>query len=70
MKNVVTGKITGNTIQLDEIIPRLEGRRVNVTIEPTEEEIILSKEENAQLWSEWQDQGHQGPIKDVEIPVS
>jgi len=66
------GILHGQTIELDQAVPPLEGRRVRVLIEPLEEtEVVLSPEAQAQLWQSWAEKGPQGPIElddEPEIP--
>jgi len=38
--------------------------RVHVLIEPIEEKIELSAQQQAELWREWTEKGPQGPIPD------
>ena len=67
MPEMLTGLVRGNTIMLDAEIPPLEGHRVRLVVEPLDEsEVVLSPEESARLWTEWADNGPQGPIDDVE----
>lgn len=63
------GTLYGNTITLDSAVPPLEGRRVRVVIEPLDEgEVILSPNQQAQLWQAWVERGPQGPIDEDEAP--
>lgn len=64
MTAALKGLLHGNTITLETTIPPLEGKRVHVLVEPLEEEIELSTEEQAELWREWAERGPQGPISD------
>jgi hypothetical protein len=64
MTAALKGRLQGNTITLESTIPPLEGKRVHVLVEPIEEEIELSVEEQAELWREWAERGPQGPISD------
>jgi hypothetical protein len=50
---------------LDTEVPPLEGKRVQVLIEPLEEsETELTPEAQTQLWRTWSETGPQGPIED------
>ena len=70
MTAALKGRLRGNTITLETAVPPLEGKRVHVLIEPIEEEIEISAQEQAVLWREWIDRGPQGPIsdEDAELP--
>jgi len=58
------GTVHGNTIQLDDTVPPLEGKRVLVLIEPLEESEALDRATQARLWKVWAERGPQGPIED------
>jgi hypothetical protein len=59
------GTVHGKTIQLDDPVPELEGRRVLVVVEGAEDdEAPLSPETQGALWQEWIEHGPQGPIDD------
>jgi len=66
------GVLHGQTIELDQAVPPLEGRRVRVLIEPLEEsDIALTPEAQEQLWQAWIEKGPQGPIEEddtLELP--
>lgn len=66
------GILHGQTIELDQAVPPLEGRRVRVFIEPLEEkDIVLTSEAQEQLWQTWVEKGPQGPIEEddeLELP--
>ena len=63
MGTEVTGVVHGNTITLDLPIPPLDGRRVRAVVELVDAtDLVLSEQEQDQLWREWVDQGPQGPI--------
>jgi hypothetical protein len=66
MENAVTGVLHGTTVTLDAPLPRLDGRRVRVFIEPVIEEPDPSAAENAELLRQWAARGPQGPIDDEE----
>lgn len=58
------GRLSGNTILLDDEVELLDGQTVRVTIEPLPSpETRLSAEHQAQLWQEWIAHGPQGPIE-------
>lgn len=63
-----TGTITGTTITLDNPIPSLDGRRVNILIEPADEELVLSKREQQDAWAQWVQGNNEGPIGDDDEP--
>jgi len=59
----LAGTLYINTITLDSAVPPLEGRRVRVVIEPLDEgEVILSPNQQAELWRTWVERGPQVPI--------
>jgi hypothetical protein len=58
-----TGFLHGTTITLDEPVPPLDGQRVRVVVEPADEEMVLSAEENVRLLREWAEHGAQGPLE-------
>ena len=63
------GTLHGQTIELDQAVPPLEGRRVRVLIEPLEEsDIVLTSEAQNQLWQAWVEKGPQGPIEEDDEP--
>ena len=66
MEHAVTGVLHGMTVTLDAPLPRLDGRRVRVFIEPVAEEHELSAAENAELLRQWAARGPQGPIDSEE----
>ena len=70
MTAALKGLLHGNTITLETTVPPLEGRRVHVLIEPIDEKIELSAEQQKELWREWAERGPQGPIsdRDAELP--
>jgi hypothetical protein len=65
MSTAVTGVVHGRTIALDEPLPRLEGQRVRVMLEPEPEsatELELTGDEQSRLLREWAQSGPQGPL--------
>jgi len=70
MTAALKGLLHGNTITLETTVPPLEGQRVHVLIEPIEEKIELSAQQQAELWRDWAERGPQGPIsdEDAELP--
>ena len=68
MIDEVTGTVRGNTIDLDEPVPPLEGRWVRVILEPLPTEgTTLTAEEQERMLLEWAAKGPQGPL-DAEGP--
>jgi hypothetical protein len=63
MASALTGVLHGTTITLDEPLPPLDGHRVRVMVEPADDEMVLSAEDNARLLHEWAEHGPQGPIE-------
>ena len=50
----LTGGVHGNTIDLDAIASeRFEGKRVRVVLEPVDEDVSLSAEEQRLCWSDF-----------------
>ena len=64
MANVVTGVVHGTTIELDAPIPTLDGQRVRVVVEPSNDDAELTAAEHAELLRVWAARGPQGPIDD------
>jgi hypothetical protein len=61
----VAGTVSGTTIQLEEPVPGLEGRRVRVQLEVIDEpELQMSSEDQARAWASWVEHGPQGPLDD------
>jgi hypothetical protein len=58
------GTLAGNTITLDAAVPALDGRWVHVLIEPVDEDIQLSADEQSAMWQQWVQSGKDGPITD------
>jgi hypothetical protein len=58
----LTGLVHGQTIELDERVPELEGKRVRVLVEPAEDSAAGA--DGATVWQEWVERGPQGPIED------
>jgi hypothetical protein len=60
------GVIRHNTVILDEEIPEMEGRRVEVElrVDAAPEEDASSSAELRDAWSSWVESGEQGPIAD------
>lgn len=57
------GLLKGKTIELEDAIPEMEGKRVHVVLEPIEE-ARLTDAEQRELWAQWVEHGQQGPIDD------
>lgn len=70
MTATLKGRLRGHTITLESTVPPFEGKRVHVLIEPLEEEIELSPQEQAELWADWIRRGPKGQIsdEDAELP--
>ena len=69
MTELTTGELKGNVITLVSALPRLDGRRVRVAVEPIDEsEVELGAQAQTSLWSEWAARGPQGPIDDESEP--
>jgi hypothetical protein len=65
----LTGRVHGSTIDLDAVASApFEGKRVRVVLELVDEDVRLSAEEQARCWSEWIDQGPDGPLEDEGEP--
>jgi hypothetical protein len=58
----LTGLVQGQTIELDERVPELEGKRVRVLVESAED--TDAAPDRATAWHEWVERGPQGPIED------
>jgi hypothetical protein len=61
----LTGVIRGSTVLLDHSVPSLEGRRVVVLVQ-TSDDATLSKAEQDAAWKAWAGGPLQGPIDDVD----
>ncbi len=66
MTTSTTGLLRGKTIELEDSVPEMDGKRVRVLLEPLDEEKRLSREEQRDMWREWVEHGPQGPIEDGE----
>lgn len=66
MAQALTGTLNDGTITLDSPEELTgDGQRVRVLVEPLDSATgDLSREEHAQLWNEWVENGPQGPIDD------
>ena len=64
MGKAVLGHVHGKTITLEKAIPRFDGRRVRVLLEPVEDDVQIEHKDQVRLWQEWLDRGPQGPIAD------
>ena len=60
------GIIWHNTVVLDESVPEMEGRRVDIEIRESEspEEAALPASELLQAWADWAQSANDGPISD------
>jgi hypothetical protein len=62
---VARGTVHGQTIELDDPVPELDGQRVRLVVEGAgDEEVPLSVDSQRKLWREWVERGPQGPIDD------
>lgn len=71
MKALARGRVRADTVLLDNPVPLLEGKAVQLTLEPLDEAepIELQPEELARLWEQWVHSGPQGPIdEDANAP--
>jgi hypothetical protein len=59
-----TGLLRGTTIELEQTVPEMDGKRVHVLLEPVDEQ-QLSAQEQRDLWQAWIQQGPDGPIEDA-----
>lgn len=59
----ISGVVHGKVIELDEVMPGLEGRRVRVVVEPMEE-TATDPVELRRTWDAWAARGVEGPIED------
>jgi hypothetical protein len=58
------GVIRHNTVILDEPLPEMEGRRVEVDLrDESGDEAAPSNEELRRAWAEWVDRSREGPIE-------
>ena len=65
-----TGLLRGTTIELENAVPEMDGKRVRVVLEPIEEQ-RLSAQQQREFWRAWVERGPQGPIEDgpdIDIP--
>ena len=63
MVAAISGVVHGKVIELDEVMPGLEGRRVRVVVEPMEE-TATDPVELRRAWDAWAVRGVEGPIED------
>ena len=68
MNQLVHGILRGRTIELDEALPPLDGKRVLVTIAAEESGPLLVAESARAMWDAWVKRGEQGPIDDEGEP--
>ena len=66
MTTSTTGLLRGTTIELEDPVPEMEGKRVRVLLEPLDDEQRLAAEEQRDAWRQWVEHGPQGPIEDGE----
>jgi predicted thioesterase len=58
------GIVHGKQVELEDVVPGLDGKRVRVRLELLEAEKVLSPAEQTQAWRRWIESGPQGPIED------
>jgi len=58
-----TGLLRGTTIELEQTVPEMDGKRVHVLLEPVDEQ-QLSARHQRELWHAWVEGGADGPIED------
>jgi hypothetical protein len=63
-RKALLGVVHGRTIELDEALGALEGKRVVVTVEADESGAVLTEAAHREAWSAWIAHGEQGPISD------
>lgn len=63
--SAITGVIKGSTVVLDHSVPSLEGRRVVVLVQNSEDATLVKSEQDA-AWKQWAEGPLQGPIDDVD----
>ena len=66
MTTSTKGLLRGTTIELEDPVPEMEGKRVRVLLEPLDDEPGLSADEQRDAWQEWVTRGPQGPIEDAQ----
>jgi len=60
----VRGTVRGGAIWLEEAVPDLEGKIVDVQLEVVEQaQLFLTPEAQRQAWNAWLQRGPQGPIE-------
>lgn len=62
----LTGRVTGRTITLDEVVPDLDGKRVRMVVEPADETDVAI--DGVRRWREWLEHGPQGLLDDDAEP--
>ena len=61
----LTGRVHGRTIDLDAAPnPPLEGKRVRVVLELVDDDVRLTRDEQARAWSAWLASASDAPIAD------
>lgn len=63
-KTSQTGLLRGTTIELEQTVPEMDGKRVHVLLEPVDEQ-LLSARDQRELWQAWVAGGPDGPIEDA-----
>ena len=59
-----TGLLRGATIELENAVPEMDGKRVRVVLEPVEDQ-RLSAQQQHEFWQAWVERGPEGPIEDA-----
>ena len=63
MVAAISGVVHGKVIELDEVMPGLEGRRVRVVVEPLDE-TATDPVELRRAWHSWAARALESPIED------
>jgi len=66
MGTSTTGLLRGTTLELEDSVPEMDGKRVRVLLEPLDDEKRLTADEQRETWHEWIERGPQSPIEDGE----
>jgi hypothetical protein len=61
------GIVRGATVVLDQSVPAMDGKRVLVLLDASDE-VVLPNAEQAALWKQWVESPLQGPIEDDNEP--
>ncbi len=63
MSTSTTGLLRGTTIEIEDSVPEMDGKRVRVLLEPLDDEKRLTADEQHDAWRCWIEYGRQGPIE-------